>query len=74
MSNKALLSLALLSGVLSLAGCITIKTQHEIKPIHLTVDVNLKVQRELDNFFADIDAASTTRDYEAAKPTQEQKQ
>lgn len=23
----------------------------EVKPIHLTVDINLKVQRELDQFF-----------------------
>ena len=29
----------------------------EIKPIHITLDVNLKVDRALDNFFGDIDAA-----------------
>jgi len=46
--------------VLSAAGC----TQHrvevapvEIKPIHITIDVNVKVDRALDNFFGDIDAA-----------------
>jgi hypothetical protein len=46
--------------VLSTAGC----TQHrvevapvEIKPIHITIDVNVKVDRALDNFFGDIDAA-----------------
>ena len=45
---------------LSAAGC----TQHrvevapvEIKPIHITIDVNVKVDRALDNFFGDIDAA-----------------
>jgi len=48
--------------VLSAAGC----TQHrvevapvEIKPIHITIDVNVKVDRALDSFFGDIDA---TRD------------
>ena len=29
----------------------------EIKPIHITLDVNVKVDRALDNFFGDIDAA-----------------
>ena len=40
------------------AGC----TQHkvevapvEVKPIHITIDVNVKVDRALDNFFGDID-------------------
>lgn len=27
----------------------------EVKPIHITIDVNVKVDRELDNFFSDID-------------------
>ena len=46
--------------VLSAAGC----TQHkvevapvEVKPIHITIDVNVKVDRALDNYFGDIDAA-----------------
>ncbi len=39
-----------------LSGCLSVKTEHEIKPIHITMDINLKVDRELDNFFGDIDA------------------
>jgi hypothetical protein len=46
--------------VLIATGC----TQHrvevapvEVKPIHITIDVNVKVDRALDNFFGDIDAA-----------------
>ncbi len=42
------------------AGC----TQHrvevapvEVKPIHITIDVNVKVDRALDDYFGDIDAA-----------------
>jgi hypothetical protein len=27
----------------------------EIKPIHITIDINLKVDRELDDYFNDID-------------------
>ena len=41
-------------------GC----TQHkvevapvEVKPIHITIDVNVKVDRALDDFFSDIDSA-----------------
>jgi len=47
----------LLSG--SLTSC---ATRHEvevkpveIKPIHITIDVNVKVDRALDDFFGDID-------------------
>jgi hypothetical protein len=46
--------------VLTQAGC----TQHKvevapvkIEPIHITIDVNVKVDRALDDFFGDIDAA-----------------
>ena len=45
---------------LAATGC----TQHkvevapvEIKPIHITIDVNVKVDKALDNFFSDIDQA-----------------
>lgn len=31
-------------------GCMSIKTEHEIKPIHITLDVNLRVQKELEDF------------------------
>ena len=46
----------LLSALLGLAsaatfgGCLSIKTEHEIKPIHITMDVNIKVQKELEDF------------------------
>lgn len=29
----------------------------EIKPIHITIDINIKVDKALDNFFEDIDKA-----------------
>ncbi|MDX2452519.1 hypothetical protein [Desulfosarcina sp.] len=37
----------------------------EIKPIHITIDVNVKVDRALDDFFGDIDETA-----EAIKPTE----
>jgi Skp family chaperone for outer membrane proteins len=30
----------------------------EIKPIHITIDVNIRVDRALDDFFGDIDKAA----------------
>ena len=49
------------------AGCThhTVETKSEvalapveIKPIHITIDINIKVDRALDNFFGDIDKAA----------------
>lgn len=37
--------------IIALLGChATVK--HEVEPIHITLDVNLKVDRELEDFFA----------------------
>lgn len=56
-----------LSGFLALflAGSISC-TRHEvdvkpveIKPIHITIDINVKVDRALDDFFGDLDAAQS---------------
>lgn len=30
----------------------------EVKPIHITIDVNIKVDRALDDFFGDLDKAA----------------
>jgi hypothetical protein len=53
---------------LPLAGCVDVKPI-EVKPIHVTVDVNVnvKVDKSLDNYFDDIDEKSTTV-VPAAKP------
>lgn len=44
--------------LLSLAcfGC-RLNTKHEVevKPMHITIDVNIRVDRALDDFFGDID-------------------
>ena len=57
--SSYLLCLVLLLGMGT--GC----TKHEvdvkpveIKPIHITIDVNVKVDRALDDFFGDIDEAA----------------
>lgn len=60
--------LVLVVGALAaLAGCLQVKTDAiEVKPIHITVDVNVRVEKALDDFFGDIDRDSTT-----IAPTQE---
>ena len=55
--------LLLLAAIICLTayGC---STQHkvemapvEVKPIHITIDVNVKVDKALDDFFSDVDDA-----------------
>ncbi len=50
------------AALLLICGC----TRHEvelkpveIKPIHITIDINVKVDRALDDFFGDLDEAAT---------------
>lgn len=58
---KKLGGLFIATAIFAVAGC---KSSHEIqvaplevKPIHITIDVNVKVERALDNYFDDIDKA-----------------
>jgi hypothetical protein len=47
--------------LLSTGGCLSVRTEPiEVKPIHVTVDVNVKVDRALDDFFGDLDQKSST--------------
>ena len=41
-----------------LAGCVY--TTVDVKPIHITVDVNVRVEKALDDFFVDLDRKSST--------------
>lgn len=55
-------------------GCYTqhkVETVHkvEVAPMHITIDVNVKVDKALDDFFGDLDAAED----EIQQPTQENK-
>jgi hypothetical protein len=54
----------LLAGIAFLLANGCIQTQHkievapvEVKPIHITIDVNVKVDKALDDFFSDVDSA-----------------
>ncbi|HDI60566.1 MAG TPA: YnbE family lipoprotein [Desulfobacteraceae bacterium] len=57
-------ALAMAALWLAAAGC---ATRHkvevapvEVKPIHITIDVNVKVDRALDDFFGDLDQQAAT--------------
>ena len=41
-------------------GCTSHKVELEVKPMHITIDVNVKVDRALDDFFGDIDEKDKT--------------
>ena len=60
MHRRLFLSAAALVPLL-LGGCINVKTEPiEVKPIHITVDVNVRVEKALDDFFGDLDKKSAT--------------
>ena len=60
-------SLLVSAALLSAAGCFTVKTESEIKPIHITMDVNLKVDKELDKAFADENMKKPQGDFKEIK-------
>ena len=60
-------SLLVSATLLSAAGCFTVKTESEIKPIHITMDVNLKVDKEIDKAFAGENVRAPSADFKATK-------
>ena len=61
------LNIAITLAAVCAAGCISVKTESEIKPIHITMDVNLKVDKELDKAFADENQQKPKGDFAAVK-------
>ena len=61
------LNIAITFAAVCAAGCISVKTESEIKPIHITMDVNLKVDKELDKAFADENQQKPKGDFAAVK-------
>ena len=60
-------SLLVSAALVSATGCLSVKTESEIKPIHITMDVNLKVDKELDKAFADENIAKPKGDFKEVK-------
>lgn len=61
-----LLAALLAVSAVGLAGCVY--TTVEVKPIHITVDVNVRVEKALEDFFGDLDQKSTTLATPTAQP------
>jgi len=64
--NQHLLTLVAVAALCA-PGCIQVKTESEIKPIHITMDVNLKVDKELDRQFSDEQRAKPQGDFKEIK-------
>jgi hypothetical protein len=56
---KRLILLASLA--FTLGGCLSIKTHHTVDPIQINVDVNVKVDKALNDFFGDLDKKATAK-------------
>ncbi len=63
----------LASALLLLTACIKMKHEMVIQPVHITVDVRIKIDRELEDFFGDIDKAAAPAENNAAQKQEEVK-
>ena len=34
-----------------------VETRHVVEPIHITIDINVRIDKDLDDFFGDLDKA-----------------
>ena len=63
MAKKLLKAIIITSLLLFFYACSTkhsievapVETRHVVEPIHITIDINVKIDKELDDFFGDID-------------------
>jgi len=64
--NLRIATLATVAAI-GVVGCISVKTENEIKPIHITMDINLKVDKELDKAFSDESMAKPKGQFKEVK-------
>ena len=55
-----------------LCGCVKVKHDLTIQPIHVTVEVKIKIDKELSDFFDDIDSSTEKEEDEEGKKTKEE--
>jgi hypothetical protein len=65
--------LLVVAPMLLAAACIKLKHEMTIQPVHITVDVTIKIDRELENFFADIDKAPVKTETDSTPKKEEPK-
>jgi len=46
--------------IFSAVGCVKIKHEMTIQPVHVTVEIRVKIDRALEDFFGDIDQMAST--------------
>ena len=64
--NRIIKTAAAISIISCFAGCYTKhKVELEVKPMHITIDVNVKVDRALDDFFGELDKQDKTMEENA---------
>jgi hypothetical protein len=55
-------------GLLALPACTRHKVELDVKPIHITMDINIKVQREIDDVFDEIEGKKKAPEPEKPAP------
>ncbi len=55
---KSFLACLLLTTAMASVSCIKMEHEVTIKPIHVTVEVRVKIDKELDDFFGDLDTTT----------------
>jgi len=65
--------LPVVATLLLATACIKLKHEMTIQPVHITVDVRIRIDRELENFFADIDKAAVTAEKDNTQKKEELK-
>lgn len=45
-------------GSFGVSACVSVKTEHRVEPIQITMDVNVRLERELEDSFGALDARS----------------
>jgi hypothetical protein len=56
-SSAVFVAVIALSSI-AFSGCVSVKTEHRVEPIQITMDVNVRLERELEDSFAALDARS----------------
>ncbi|HOW44936.1 MAG TPA: hypothetical protein PK919_07165 [Candidatus Aminicenantes bacterium] len=71
--RKRIWLLAAAALMLCADACVKLKHEMVIQPVHITVDVLIKIDRELQDFFGDIDQATAPAKNDAAARQEEVK-
>jgi len=68
---KRIMLFAILCLLFIFSGCIKMKHDITIQPIHVTMEITVKIDRALNEFFGDIDKAPVVKDEKSV--TEEEK-